>query len=192
MALAILTPVNLARNAKWASDILLYKSEYNSGIQVSQIPYMLVGAHSREKNFSQATEICDRHARAMKKLEQLANRCGLAYEQLGRFDDAEQSFLLAMNKQKFVAIAHTNLARMYLHLGRREDAQSHFKLAIATESIPALREYHKAYMLAMLYPSDRNRLLDAKTHLEQALKFQPQLVSARRLLEQLNRILGSG
>ena len=192
VALVILTPITWARNAEWASDVLLYESDYRQGSQQGRILHLLVGAHVRERNFSRATEICDRHAGEMKRMAQFSNRCGLAYGQVGRFDNAEQSFLLAMKKQKVVASIHTNLASMYLHLGRRSDAQKHFELAIATEKNPAGREYRKSYMLMKLYPSDRARLLEAKTHLEHALQLQPQFVSARQLLQQLNNILGSG
>ncbi len=192
MALVILTPITWARNAEWASDVLLYESDYRQGNQQGEILYLLVGAHVREKNYSRATEICDRHADKMKSMEQFSNRCGLAYGQIGRFDDAEQSFLLAMKKQKILASIHTNLASMYLHLGRRSDAQKHFELAIATEKNPAGREYRKSYMLMKLYPSDRVRLLEAKTHLEHALQLQPQFVSARQLLQLLDKLLGSG
>lgn len=70
--------------------------------------------------------------------------------------------------------------------------QKRYELAVKTERNPALMEYRKAYMLTKLYPSDQSRLLDAKTHLEQALQTQTQLIPARQLLEQLNRILGNG
>jgi tetratricopeptide (TPR) repeat protein len=192
MALVILTPITWARNADWASDVLLFESDYRQGNRQGQILHLLVGAHLKEKNYSRATEICDRHAGKLRRAGQLNHRCGLAYGQVGRFDDAEQSFLLAMDDPRMVAMTHTNLASMYLHLGRRSDAQKHFELAVETERNPALREYRKAYMLTKLHPSDRIRLLDAKTHLEQALQIQPQLISARQLLEQLNRILGNG
>ena len=91
-----------------------------------------------------------------------------------------------------VAMTHTNLASMYLHLGRRSDAQKHYELAVETESNPALIEYRKAYMLIKLHPSDRAKLLEAKSFLKQALQIQPQLVSARQSLEQLNKTLGNG
>ena len=191
MALVILTPITWARNAEWASDVLLYESDYRQGNQRGEILYLLVGAHVREKNYSRATEICDKHAGEMKKMAQFSNRCGLAYGQIGRFDDAEHSFLLALKKQKLVASIHTNLASMYLHLGRRSDAQKHFELAVTTEEYPAGREYRKSYMLMKLYPSDRAKLLEAKTHLEHALQLQPQFVSAHQLLQQLNNLLGS-
>ena len=191
IALVIVTPITWARNAEWASDVLLYESDYRQGNQQGWILHLLVGAHVREMNYSRAIEICDKHAGEMKKMAQFSNRCGLAYGQVGRFDDAEQSFFRAMYKQKLVASIHTNLASMYLHLGRRGDAQKHFELAVTTEENPAGREYRKSYMLMKLYPSDRARLLEAKTHLEHAIQLQPQFVSAHQLLQQLNNLLGS-
>jgi len=190
IALVLLTPITLARNAQWASDVLLYESDYRLGNQKGPILHFLVGAHLRQKNYYRAVKICDRHAGEMKRMAQFSNRCGLAYGQVGRFDDAEQSFLLAMNMQKIEASTHTNLASMYLHIGRRSDAQKHFELAINKERNPAEREYRKSYMLMKLYPSDRARLLEAKTHLEQALQLQPQFVAAHQLLELLNQVLG--
>jgi len=90
MALVILTPITWARNADWASDVLLFESDYRKGNRQRSVLHMLVSAHLKEKNYSRATEICDRHAAELKKPGQFNQRCGLAYGQLGRFDDAEQ------------------------------------------------------------------------------------------------------
>lgn len=192
IALIMLTPITWARNAQWASDVLLYESDYRNGRQWGPILRLTVGAHLQEQNYSRAVEICDSHTGKLKKLGEFSNRCGTAYGQVGRYDDAEQAFLLAMNNRKVAALAHSNLAGMYLHLGRKSDAKKHFELATVTEPQPALREFYKSHMLIELYPSDRARLLEAKSHLERALQLQPQLVPARQSLERLNKVLGNG
>jgi len=44
-------------------------------------------------------------------------------------------------------------------------------------------------MLLRLYPDSRARLLEAKAHLEQAIRLQPQFFDARKLLAQVNEAL---
>jgi len=189
IALVVLTPVTLARNAEWATDVLLYESSYRRGNQDGRILQMLVGAHLGKKNYSRAVNICDRHAGQMKRKRIFSHRCGKAYSQVGRFDDAEKAFLLAIKDPATRAIIHQELASMYLHLGRKSDAKNHFELAAGTEQNPAFREFRKAYMLLKLYPNDRANLLQAKTHLEQSIQLQPETNQAHQLLNQINRIL---
>ncbi len=189
IALVILTPVTLARNAEWASDVLLYESSYRRGNQNGRILQMLVGAHLGKKSYYRAVKICDRHAGRFKRKEKFSYRCGVAYTQVGRFDDAEKAFLLAINDPETEALIHQELAGMYLHLGRRSDAKKHFELAALTEQNPAFREFRKAYMLIKLYPNDRASLLEAKTHLERSIQLQPQTNQAHPLLNQINRVL---
>jgi tetratricopeptide (TPR) repeat protein len=189
IALVVLTPVTLVRNAEWASDVLLYESSYRRGNQDGKILQMLVGAHLGKKNYSRAAKICDRHADQLRKKEKFSGRCGRVYSQVGRFDDAEQAFLFAIKDPKTKALNHQELASMYLHLGRRSDAKKHFELAVVTEQNPAFREFRKAYMLLKLYPNDRANLLEAKMFLEQSIQLQPETNQAHQLLNQISRVL---
>ena len=192
LALMMLTPLTWARNAQWASDVLLYESNYGEHKPNEYILPLLVGAHLREKNFSRATEICDQHTAELEKGHSFSHRCAFSFGMSGRVEDAERAFMIATRDKKIAASAYAGLAGMYLDLGRKSDAQMQFELAIEKERNPAMQEYRQAEMLSKLYPSDRTHLLKAKGHLEQALKIQPQLVMARQMLERLNRILGLG
>ncbi len=190
ISLLILTPLTQARNAQWANDVLLYEHDYREGKKQGNILYFLVGAYLREKNYSGAVKICDKHAEKLKSIAKFSSHCGVAYGQVGRFDDAEQAFFLALDELDEMPGIHQKLASMYLHLGRRSDAREQFELSAATEQNPAFREFRKAFMLIKLYPSDRARMLEAKAHLEKALQIQPQYVQARQWLENLKELLG--
>ncbi len=192
ISLLILTPLTRARNAQWDNDVLLYEHDYRLGKRRGNILHFLVGAYLREKNYSGAVKICDKHAEKLQSIAKFSSRCGVAYGQVGRYDDAERALFLALSETREKPGIHQKLASMYLHLGRRSDAKEQFELSAATEQRPAFREFRKAFMLIKLYPSDRARMLEAKAHLEKALQIQPQYVQARQWLERLRELLGDG
>lgn len=132
IALVILTPVTWARNAQWASDLFLYESDYRKGKQEGRILHFLVGAHLGAKNYSRTTEICDRHASRHKRMGKFNYRCGLAYGQTGRMDDAEQAFILAMKDHRLEASAHADRARLLAAKTHLEQA-----LQLQPQHIPA-------------------------------------------------------
>ncbi len=84
---------------------------------------------------------------------------------------------------------HYGLGVLYARMNRRDDAAEQFELAIATEKQASMKEYLTAEMLLRLYPTDRTRWLEAKTHLEKAVQLQPQFVLARQKLEYVNEHL---
>jgi tetratricopeptide (TPR) repeat protein len=185
---AVLTPLTWARNTQWANDMLLFESDYRKLDDKADIGAALLAALLRENNNDRAVEICDENRPAILAGKSMGVHCGSAYGQAGRFRDAEQAYLSARNSPGKV-FAHFNLAMMYVHLGRRTEAEEHVALAIAAEKMAFLREYFKAVALIQLHPSDRNSLLAAHAHLEQALKLQPQHVESHKELDLLNQRL---
>jgi len=185
----LLTPVSWARNAEWASDILLDEADYRRGKQHGRILQALVGDHLAAKSYPRAVEICDKHPEALEGKWMMSKSCGEAYYRTGRHSDAEQAYFLAMGDHNGLGMVHYDLASMYVRLGRKSDAKKHFEEAIATEKKPFLKELRTALMLIQLYPSDRARLLAARQHVERAISMQPQSYQARQILEQLDERL---
>jgi tetratricopeptide (TPR) repeat protein len=181
-------PLTWARNADWIDDITLYESDYSRLDDKRSILTTLVAAHLRENNIQRAVEICDAHTEAMLEGVPASIHCGSAYGRAGRYADAEQIYLAAAtaNDGRQVAFARVNLAMLYLHLGRKSDAENQFELGITAQNQKFLREYFSALRLIQLYPSDRTKLIEARTHLEKALDLQPQHVESRQELEALN------
>ncbi len=190
----LLTPVTWARNAEWASNLLLFEAEYREGRQSGHVLQALVVHNLKANNTSQALKICRMHAATFSKNRALSYQCGFAYERVGRYDDAEQAYMLASasTKPEKVSRAYLSLALMNVRLGRQQEAKKFFEQSIALMGKPFLVEFHTALMLIKLYPFDQPRLLQAKTHLEQTLQLQPEYFPAHRMLEQLNEILGPG
>jgi tetratricopeptide (TPR) repeat protein len=85
--------------------------------------------------------------------------------------------------------AHSNLARLYMAQGRRDAARVQFEFAIESEENPATRAYRRGLMLVQLYPGDREQLLAARAHFEEALRLQPRLALAIDALERVDRSL---
>ena len=186
----VLIPMSWARNAEWASDILLDEADYRRGPQKGRILMGLVADHLAVKNYSRAVEICDRHSDEPGTKWGFHNKCGSAYYHAGRYSDAEQAYFLAIGNHKGLGMVHYDLAGMYLQLSRKSDAKRHFEEAIKAEKVPFLKELRTAMMLFQLYPSVQARLLEARQHVERAISMQPQSFQARQILEQIDERLG--
>jgi len=185
----IFTPLTWARNADWSSDVLLFERDYEKLENKQLILDALVGVQIQEQNFRRAVELCDLHPKIAKRKPHLRSRCGTAYGHLGQYAKAERIFTPALESKKWGAMAHFQMAEMYVLAGRRGDARQHFEASIAGQKSEFLKEFQRAVMLLRLYPDSRARLLEAKAHLEQAIRLQPQFFDARKLLAQVNEAL---
>ena len=186
---AILTPLTWARNAEWGSDLLLSEADYrNGGNGVNLLPALVIH-NLQAKNTFRALEICRTHARAFRANWNLGYECGIAYEHVGRYDDATQAYTLAATNQGGAGKCYLALALMNIRLDRRQEAQNYFEQAMSVAYKPFLREYYTALMLVKLYRSDRSQLIQARSHLERSLQLQPGYFPARRMLQQVNEVL---
>jgi len=191
VALLVLTPICWARNAEWASEVMLAESEYRKRGPTKHVLHMLTAAHMHERNFARVVEICNLQEDEQKRYGSFSINCGAAYSRLGRNSEAERAFLYATQQSTAKASPHTYLAKFYLRQGRRDEAREHFELAVEKESHPALRSYQKGLMLVMLHPKDRAKLVEARGLFEHALRLEPHMGSAQLWLERVNRVLGS-
>jgi tetratricopeptide (TPR) repeat protein len=188
-AFLILTPICWARNAEWASDVVLSESEYRKGGPRRSTLHMLTAAHMEERNFERVIEICDRHDDEQEKFGSFSINCGIAYGRVGRNSEAEQALLNATHQNSTMTSAHAYVARFYLRQGRRDEAREHFELAINKESNPAMRSFRKGELLVMLHRKDREKLIEAREHFEHALRLEPYMAPAQRWLERVDRAL---
>lgn len=189
-AAMVLAPLTWARNAAWASDVRLFETDYAAGNRRGELLVWLTAAHVRELNNRRVAEICDENTSAQKKSGKLSMHCAIAYGRLRDHKKAEQAYLRATRERVVAPMAHANLARFYLGHGRRNSAAKHFALAVDAESLPANQAWRRGNMLVNLYPRDREKLLEAKAHFEEALRLQPASGRARQSLRQVNSALG--
>ncbi len=192
MVTVTLTPLTWARNAEWADNVLLAEADYSKGVRNIFILQGLVQHNLQAKNYRRAVEICDLHRNALRAIQYSSTYCGLAYEQAGRFDEAEQTLLYPLEHQQATPPIHFTLASMYLRHGRKSDARKHFDQGIAMEKQAPHKEFLIGFMLTELHPYERARLLEARAHFEKALELQPQFFQARQILDELNERLGPG
>jgi len=185
----LLTPVTWARNADWRNEVALLEHDYRHGARSGLTLRLLTAAHLLERNHARVIEVCRENENVQRKLAHLGVHCGTAFALSGDPQRAEQAFLDATGHAATRTRAHSNLARLYLAQGRREEAQAQFQRAIETEENPAARAYRRGLMLAQLYPDDRDRLLEARAHFEEALRLQPRLALATNALEEVERDL---
>jgi tetratricopeptide (TPR) repeat protein len=189
LALMLMTPLTWARNAEWASEILLFESDLLKNGRMDQLLRVLTGAHLREGNYTRVVELCDGHSYESARSTSYANHCGIAYGRSGLEEKSERAYVYAVRRPAVSATAHANLARLYLRQGRTVEAENHFQLAVDSERNPARRAYREGLMIVRLHPSDPVRLREARTHFEEALRLQPQLRSARDWIERIDDFL---
>ena len=150
----------------------------------------MTAAYLKKSEFQKVAEICDENVKTQHRYGKLSTHCATAYNRQGRHDEAERAYLFGTRDRFIRAIAHANLGRFYLRQNRWSDAKEHFELAVEAEKLPANKAYRKGHMLVRLYPSDRQKLLEAKGYFEQALELQPDYVPARQWLTRVDRALG--
>jgi len=190
IVLVLLTPLTWNRNNDWASEVRLLENEYHRGSQGPQTLRLLTAAYLRDGKPGPAAEVCDTKPYKGGRLRKYATHCAIAYSQLGRNEDAERAFLQAAGGRSVQPAMYANLALFYLRQGRREDARQQFERAVSAEKDPALQAYRRGEMLALLYPRNRRKLLEARSHFIEAVRLQPRLAGTREWLDRLNQKLG--
>jgi hypothetical protein len=188
-ALVFMTPLTLARNAQWTSTERLAEADYRVNPKSDQLLNTLVSARLMKGDLAGASALCDAHAKELKWRWYLAGFCGQVYASMKSYDKAEQAFISATKSKQGAASAHYGLAVMYLRQDFRDKATEQFELAVAGEKQPFMQEYLSAEMLMRLYPSDPDRLLEARAHMEKCIELQPQFYHGRQRLEELDRML---
>ena len=186
----VLTPVTWSRNADWASTLTLAERDYAKNRKAGQTLNTFVNTLLLEGKSTRAAAICDEHNDAFETQWSLSTSCGKVYQDLKRYKQAEEAYVLALGKQESKATAHFLLAHLYLGLDRKNHAKEQFELAIAREQKAFMKEFLKAETLIGLYPSNRTRLLEARTYLEKTLELQPQFYKAQKQIIQLDAKLG--
>jgi tetratricopeptide (TPR) repeat protein len=188
-----LVPLTWARNAEWINDVVLAESTYQRLDDKDIVLDTLIAAHLREGSLQRAVELCDTHSEGWPPGRSLGVHCGSAYGRADRLADAEKAYLSAIHHRKTnpTVFAHINLAMLYIHLGRRAEAIAHFEQAIARDKVAFRQAYFSALMLIQMFPGDRERLLEARTHLERALALQPRHAESRAELASLDARLAS-
>jgi tetratricopeptide (TPR) repeat protein len=191
LAVLVMTPMSLARNAEWKDEATLFENEYRRGSHGEEALYAVTTARLQQRDFAGAAELCDNHFEAQWSSGKLSNNCGLAYGVIGRTEEAESALLFATSQRKGKILAHNNLAALYLRLGRKDDAEEQLEMAIRSERNPALRAFREGKKVLLLYPKNRTKLFEANRHFEEALRLQPGLIPAQQWLENINQRLES-
>lgn len=179
----------MARTEDWASEVLLYEAEYRAAPGSEDATRLIVVAYTDQGRNEEAVRICDDRLREHPKSPKLGVNCGNAYDALGRFADAERAYLQATSVGGIGAAPFGNLGRLYARTGRREEAVAQFLAAADAEVVPAARHARLAQMWLLCYPDDPDKLRQAIAESEQALRLQPNLSRAQKLLGDAQRRL---
>lgn len=190
LALLLIIPISWARNGQWTSDVSLFETEYLLGKPRPYLLRLLSATQVKMRNFRRVEEICDNYPDLMSEDLQYAMQCGVGYNALGRKDEAAKAFKIATADAAVAADAHAGLARWYLEKGNRAEADRQFQQAIDAERYPYVREFRTADRLISLYPTNPEKLEEAREHLHKVLRMAPGFEMARQWLDKLDKLLG--
>jgi tetratricopeptide (TPR) repeat protein len=116
--------------------------------------------------FAHALDVTDKNYLALAAL-------GNDLVDAGRYDEARQYLVAALEINPGYTVTYTLLARLYVKVGRFEDAEPLFRQAL--QMTPGYAEGHVAYANALV---QQRRYADALEHFELAIRFDPGLAEA--------------
>jgi len=105
------------------------------------------------------------------------NNLGLALQEAGEREQAEASYLAALERRPDMVEAHANLGRLYQATGRLEQAEASLRRAL--RSRPDLAEAHNTLAAVLL---DQGRLAEAEVCCRQAIACRPGYAEAHACL----------
>ncbi|MEE4218896.1 MAG: tetratricopeptide repeat protein [Xanthomonadales bacterium] len=185
----LLMPVTWARNQDWSDEIQLLENDFSVSEDSRQLLISLAKVHAKSGNLIRSVALCGQYAELVRSGAHIARECANIFVASGNYDRAEDLYLTSLDRLRSNAWTHFELARLYVRMDRREDAQPFFSEALQREKVPFVREIMSAIMLVELYPGDRSRLLEARRHLETALRLQPRSAQARQALSYVEQKL---
>lgn len=185
----LLMPVTWARNQDWSDEIQLLENDFSAMTDSRQLLISLAKAHAKSGNLSRSVALCGQYSELVRTGAHLARECGNIFVASGNYDRAEDLYLVSLERYRGNSWTHFELARLYVRMGRPEDAQPFFREALERENVPFIREIMSAIVLIELYPGDRGRLLEARKHLETALRLQPRSAQARQAMSYVEQKL---
>lgn len=185
----LLLPVTWARNADWSDELTLMEHDFFVTEKNGQLFYSLVAANRHAGGEAEAMALCDTYANDFARAAYIQLECGKSFAVAGDITRAEDYFNTALRSVPGNAWTHFELARLCASTDRRDLAKSHFDQAISNEKLPFLRELFAAFKLMDLYPYDRQKLLQASQHIDNALHLQPRSREAKQLRQQLDQRL---
>jgi Tfp pilus assembly protein PilF len=188
-----LTALTLDRNADWANEIALFGTEYERGKRNGFNLRLVTSAYMGVKDYARVVELCDENLSVQKKDggSSFVENCAFAYESQQRLAEAERAHRFAIRFRSTRVASSMSLARFYIRHGRPEDAAKEFSAAIDWSHDPAAKALYSAEMIMSLYPGNRERWIEAKGLLEEALDLKPGWPQAESLLKAVNSELNS-
>ena len=188
LVLAVLT---WERNADWGSEITLFEAEYRAGDPDVNALRLLTSVHQNRKNWDRIIAICDREVEMQEANGDsvFTRTCATTYERRNRLAEAERAWQYATGFKKTRVTASKALGHFYLRHGRPNEADQQYLAAIEWSDDPAEKALNQADRLLRMYPGDTDAAVKAGEYLEEALRYRPDWVNAKRMLRRVEKIL---
>lgn len=185
----LLAALSWERNHEWGSELLLFETEYSWGHRGPLGLRILVGSHSDQGHFTRVLEICDENPEWLGHASTFTTTCGFTYMRYDRVDDAIHAFEQEATHDGNWIQARLALAKIYFKQGELQEGADQYVLIINRLEDPALKEMYKGLLLLELYPKNREKLTEAKSHFETALQLDPDIEKAQDWIDHLESLL---
>lgn len=189
LVIMVFIPLTWARNEVRSHELHLLETDFAVTSKNTQLLYSLIKVNTKAGKLERSIDLCKKFPGTTRSIVAINRECANTLVSAGRFEQAELEFKRILEKRPLNARTHFDLARMYAQQKRRAEARGHYKIAIKREMLPYLREFMTAMMLMELYPYDRQRLLQAREHLEFALELQPRSEPVQEAMRVVNQKL---
>lgn len=189
IVILLLSALSWERNTEWASQFLLFETDYDQGHRGSEQIRLLVAAHVVAGHRDRVATLCDDNIEAQLAKDEMANTCGVIYLRMERIEDSIASFERAAKHERSFVGATLNLGRIYISQGQLQKGADYYVSVINHLTNPAQKEYYQAEMISKIYPRSRTQLNIAREHLHKALELNPDYSKAQDLLDELNNKL---
>jgi len=193
--LIIMLPVILAlatiswdRNADWKSAVHLFETEYQLGSRERGALRVIVAAHYNYGRYDRVAEICDDNLSDFQKSSSFLLVCGKSYLELNRSDDAIAALEMYDRGGDWIKV-RLLLASIYKARKQYQEVVSQYAAIIDRVKDPATKDLYKGEMLLAVFPDDREQLELARSLFQQALALDPELDSARKRIDLIDKKL---
>jgi len=167
----------LAVSVKKADMALpLFKTALEANPKIEQFWLSYIDALIKEKQNEVAKQVLEQAKKqgvAGKKLAQAHNNLGNTLKELGRLDEAEASYTIAIALKPDFAEAHNNLGNTLKELGRLDEAEASYTKAIALKP-----DFAEAYNNLGITLKELGRLDEAEASYTKAIALKPDFAEA--------------
>lgn len=177
------------RNSQWSSELNLFETEYYQGHRGYHTVRLMVSSYHKQGNARRVAQICDENSEYFERSIKIAKTCAANYVVLKRPEDAIAALETTGKDEELWIQARTSLATIYVALREMQKAADLYVEIVNGVEAPEEKEMYKGDLHVTIYGKNREKLLVARKHYQNALEIRPGWKPAEQRLTVLDKLL---